>query len=91
MTNSSYALNAVYVVEHLHTLPGSEEDAKLIGVYTSESEAAAACDRLRKQPGFSRTPDGFTIEKYELNKDHWPEGFVTMAGDCQIDATDTVG
>lgn len=52
------------------------EDVKLIGAYASEAAAQAAIERLRKQPGFRDYPDDFTIDAYEIDKDHWTEGFV---------------
>lgn len=51
------------------------------------------CQTLRgQQPGFSEHPNlidadasdeesGFYIDEYELDKDHWAEGFVTLTGD----------
>jgi hypothetical protein len=51
-------------------------DGKLIGVYSSESEANAAVGRVRSQPGFKNEPEGFILDRYELNKDQWAEGFV---------------
>jgi len=47
--------------------------------------------RLSLQPGFCGHPyvvdpqkdvdeQGFHIDRYELDKDHWTEGFVTMVG-----------
>lgn len=53
------------------------DDAKLIGTYRTEADARGAIERLRDQPGFRHFPDSFRIDKYELNKDHWKEGFVT--------------
>ena len=61
---------------------------KLIGAYRSSAAARAAIERLRTQPGFCDHPrlldprsDGeaaeFYIGQYELDKDHWTEGFVT--------------
>lgn len=71
-------LEAVYCMWHVHVMAGGDEDAKFIGVYRSEDDARAAVERLRDQPGFRHFPDGFHIERYELNKDHWVEGFVTV-------------
>jgi hypothetical protein len=48
----------------------------LIGVYSTDAEAKAAIERLRCQKGFVDFPEGFHIYPYELNKDHWREGFV---------------
>lgn len=64
----------------------------LIGVYRTLEAAKAAVSRLALQPGFSQHPNiiapdltseeqGFYISEYELDKDHWTEGFVTMVGD----------
>jgi hypothetical protein len=48
----------------------------LIGVYQTEQDANDAIARLHGQPGFVDFPQGFKAEPYELNKDHWTEGFV---------------
>ena len=52
-----------------------EEQATLIGIYTSEAEAQAAIRRLRGKPGFVDSPQGFRIYPRELNEDTWTEGF----------------
>ena len=54
------------------------EDEKLIGVYATNADAVAAKERLRQQPGFVDTPEGFEIHEYELNQDHWTEGYVSV-------------
>jgi hypothetical protein len=33
--------------------------------------------RLMKVPGFNRYPDGFYVDRYELDQSNWAEGFVT--------------
>jgi hypothetical protein len=66
----------VYVLQHVHGVPNGEEDVKLIGVYVTEADAQAAVSRLSQQPGFQDHPEGFHISRYELNKDHWTEGFI---------------
>lgn len=79
----------VFVVLHLHVLPGDVEDIKMIGVYTTEALALAAIDRLQLQPGFQdypriveatadADPNGFQVCEYRLDEDHWTEGFVTV-------------
>lgn len=57
---------------------GSEtEDAELlIGLYRTPEDAKAAIERLKGKPGFVDFPQGFTMVEYELNVDHWAEGFV---------------
>ncbi len=77
---------AVFLLWHVHQLSDDEEDEKLLGVYESEEEANTAIDRYRSKPGFSEDPTGFQISKYELNKDHWTEGYTTVKpGDLQTE------
>ena len=37
--------------------------------------AQDAVTRIVTQPGFANFPDGFHIDEYEMDKDHWTEGF----------------
>ena len=67
----------VYVVQHTHESQNDEEDVKFIGVYRTQSDADAAVARLRALPGFRDHPNGFEVTEYELNKDHWTEGFIS--------------
>ena len=55
-------------------------DEKLIGVYEKETNASLAMERVKVKPGFSDEGDAFEIVSYELNKDHWTEGFVRRDG-----------
>lgn len=82
----------MFLVDHLHTLPNGEECVKRIGVYADRRSAEDAVHRLSSQPGFCNLPEiidftvpgqvgGFYIEEYEIGKDHWTEGFVTLVGD----------
>jgi hypothetical protein len=67
----------VFVVQHVHTFKNKEEDVKFIGVFSSNENAKRAVARLKKLPGFSRSPKGFYIDRYELDKVHWEEGFIS--------------
>jgi hypothetical protein len=71
-------MGSVFVVQHVHVLLCGGEDVKFIGVYTSELDAQRAVAKLRTAPGFKESPDGFSVDCYELNKEHWTEGFVTV-------------
>lgn len=71
-------MNAVHLLHHSYEVSGQEE-TKLIGVYSSATAAADAMERLRKQPGFRDRPNDFSIDEYEINRDHWCEGFVSLA------------
>jgi len=68
----------VYVLQHVHEFEDGEEDVKMIGVYSTQEQAELAVRRMRLQPGFSDTPEGFCIDRYPLDRDHWPEGYVTV-------------
>jgi hypothetical protein len=78
----------VVLLQHSHTLPSGEKDVKIIGLYESRTAAIAAVGRLVQNNGFREHPeivnplvdditDGFFIDEYEINKDHWTEGYVT--------------
>jgi hypothetical protein len=72
-------VRTVYVLQHVHTPEQGEENVKLIGVYSSRANAQSAIKRMRQSPGFFENPDGFGIDEYQLDKDQWVEGFVTLA------------
>ena len=67
-------MDAVTLLWHVSG-PSDREDELLIGVYRSTEDAHAAIERLKTKPGFADTPDGFHTARYELNVDHWTEGF----------------
>jgi hypothetical protein len=49
-----------------------------VGVYDLETMAQAAIGRPKGKPGFADAREGFQIHRYELNKDHWTDGFVIV-------------
>lgn len=65
----------VFLVHHVYENDGTEE-VKFIGAYSSEDRAQAAIARLSPQSGFVDHPGGFQVGRYELDHDHWTEGFV---------------
>jgi hypothetical protein len=67
----------VYLLWHAHDLD-AEVDVKLLGVYASQQKAEDARLRVSSEPGFRELPQGFQISRYELDKDHWTEGFETV-------------
>jgi len=74
----SKAISAACIVYLLwHT--DSYGDEKLIGVYATRSDASLAIERVKDKPGFSEGGE-FEIAEYELNKDHWVDGFVRHEG-----------
>ena len=71
-------MRTVHVLHHSYEASDTEE-TKLIGVYSSREAADRAVERLREQPGFRERPDAFTVDEFELDRDHWAEGFVSVA------------
>lgn len=71
---------SVFVLQHVHTREDGVEDVKFIGVYSSREKAQAAVARLGRLPGFVDAPDGFHIDEYRVDQDHWAEGYVVVAG-----------
>ena len=71
---------SVFVLQHVHTREDGVEDVKLIGVYSSREKAEAAVARLGPLPGFVDAQEGFHIDEYRIDQDHWAEGYVTAVG-----------
>jgi hypothetical protein len=67
----------VHLLWFAKEMPEGEDDVELlIGVYSSEAEAKAAIERVKNKRGFREFQEGFQISPYQLNRDHWDEGFV---------------
>lgn len=66
---------AVFVLQHVAREREADADVKLVGVYATRQEAQNAIRRLRMAPGFRENPDGFYVDEYLLDQDHWTEGF----------------
>lgn len=77
MTDEKVAKGCIFLVWHTHTISGVD-DEKLIGTYSSETEAQAAVVRLSDRRGFVDCKEGFLIDCYEINQDHWTEGYATV-------------
>ena len=70
---------SVFVLQHVHSREDGVEDIKFIGVYSTRDKAQAAVARLSRLPGFVDAPDGFSIDEYRVDQDHWAEGYVAAA------------
>ncbi len=67
------SLDTVYLLQY-HVALSDRIEKILIGVYGTESDARTAQLRMRDKRGFIDCPEGFRIEPYVLNKEHWVEG-----------------
>jgi len=68
-------MDSVFLLWYVLAPETDEEDEFFIGVYNTEGQARAAIARLKDKPGFVDAPAGFQICPYEMNRDHWTEGF----------------
>ena len=74
--NNNRSKQIVHVVQHARPLESEgDDDVKLIGVYSTREAALGAIERLSGQPGFRDFPEGFHIDEYPIDFDHWAGGF----------------
>jgi hypothetical protein len=52
-------------------------DDRLLGVFKSEQDAKSSIQKYLELPGFKDAKEDFLIDKYELNKERWTEGYFT--------------
>ncbi|MFC9898413.1 hypothetical protein ACFVMC_32380 [Nocardia sp. NPDC127579] len=71
------SIREVFILDHWIELENGDEIVKTIGMYSTESKAWRAADRMKLLPGFCDHPDEFHVERYILGEDHWVEGFFT--------------
>lgn len=77
-------MTTAFVVQHVHELSDGSEDVKFIGVYSSRANAEAAVARLSQLAGFADATDGFSIDQYTLDRDHWTDGYAPGAPEPQL-------
>ena len=72
----------IYLLQHSHEIEigagVKADETKVIGIYSSYENAERVKNRFKVKQGFNRfSEDCFYIDEYELDQDHWTEGFVT--------------
>ena len=73
-----WLMDYVYVLEHSYENVCGCDEVKMIGVYSTEEKAKETVKRLKYLEGFRDYHiDNFHISKYEINLDHWEDGFFT--------------
>jgi hypothetical protein len=80
-------MNSVFLLWHSYKRDGEDQD-KLVGVYATHENAQQAILRLVAMPGFRDFPSGFGIDECGVDRDYWPEGFVTMTRSPQTSIDD---
>ncbi len=71
-------MSVVFHLTHTHEQPCGCDDTKDIGTYSSQENGVKAAARAMQLPGFRDHKEGFHLQKVELDKDGWTEGFVTV-------------
>lgn len=71
-------MQPVYVLHHLYEREDGQEDAKLLGVFSSEAVALEKVETYKLLEGFRDYPEGFSIDKYLVDHSYWSEGFTTL-------------
>jgi hypothetical protein len=68
-------MKSVFIVQHVHEKDEKNEDVKFIGSFSSKDQAEKVVSHLKTLPGFTLSPNTFTIDEYEIDKIYWAEGF----------------
>ncbi|MFT4076067.1 MAG: hypothetical protein QM647_11105 [Asticcacaulis sp.] len=71
-------MDQVWLLHHTHRVNEDHEDIKLLGVFSSPEQAERARQRAVNLPGFKDTPDGFSIDKYLIDRMGWTTGYRTI-------------
>lgn len=66
-------VESVFLLWYVQKQDDDSEAGLLIGVYRTIADANAAIDRLKSKTGFVPAPEGFRINRYELNRDNWED------------------
>lgn len=72
-------MKIIYVLQHSYEVgeDGDFDETKMIGVYSSKGKAEKTIEKYKMLPGFKDYPIScFHISEYEIDKDHWNEGFI---------------
>ena len=71
-------MNSVFLLIHSYESEGYDE-IKTIGIYSSQKKAENVVEEYKNILGFKDYPlDCFYIAEYEIDKNHWEEGFVKV-------------
>ena len=71
-------LTEVYILHHVHEFEDGHEDVKILGIFSSESKAIELIEKYKKMPGFKDYPEGFSADRYIIDKAGWIKGFTTL-------------
>jgi hypothetical protein len=67
-----------YCLMHSYNDASGEPEDKILAYFETEDEAESAKSSYIGLPGFSRHPAGFIVDKIQLGRLYWQEGFETV-------------
>ena len=71
-------MESVFVLQHSYERDGYDE-VKMIGVFSTDEKAMQTINKLKNVAGFRDYPkECFCIDEYEIDTEHWIEGFCTV-------------
>lgn len=70
-------MKSVFLLQHSYE-QGECEETKIIGIYSSKAKAEETIERFKNIIGFKEHQDCFYIDEYDIDKDNWIEGFITV-------------
>lgn len=65
----------VYMVQHSYELENGSDVIKIIGIFSSYQLAKEVVSQYITLPGFEDRPNDFIIDKYEVDRKYWSEGY----------------
>lgn len=68
-------MKKIFILQHSYELENGCDETKLLGVFSSFEKAVQVIQEYKNLPGFKNRPDDFYIDKYEIDKKYWIEGF----------------
>lgn len=71
-------MQAIFILNHVIENAVGEDSVKLIGIFSSKDLADKAASDHKELPGFTDYPDGFVINRIEIDKSDWNEGFAEL-------------
>ncbi len=71
----------LYEIYHLNK---KNDDLKIVGRFTSLKEVKKIIEEYKQYEGFKDNPNGFFIDKYEINKLCWQDGYFKKQKEIKI-------
>ncbi|MFI6169031.1 hypothetical protein ACIBCN_19795 [Nocardia sp. NPDC051052] len=68
-------MDVLYLLEYYNE--DADEATRIIGLYSTDSAARQAIERLGDRPEFRDRPEDFHISRVVMDEDDWTSGFFT--------------